>query len=192
MDIQAHKKILITGGVRSGKSRYAMNLALSYPAPRIFVATAEALDEGMRERIAKHQAERKGDFLTVEEPVHLAASFRRLEVQPAIVVVDCLTVWINNLLYHFSGKDEEVQKEIQDLIEEVQRLQFPMIFVTNEVGLGVMPENPLARRYMDQLGAVNQSFAALCDEVVMMISGIPQGVKGTRNDANMDQPVAKY
>lgn len=171
-------KILITGGVRSGKSRYAVDLALSYPAPRIFLATAEAFDHGMQERIAKHQEERKGNFLTVEEPVHLAAKIQGLEVRPAVIVVDCLTVWINNLLYHFAENEKEIRKEIQDLIQAIEQSPFPIIFVTNEVGLGLIPDNALSRRYIDELGNLNQSLASRCEEVIFMVSGIPMPVKG--------------
>jgi len=171
-------KILITGGVRSGKSSHAVNLALSYSAPRIFLATAEAFDQGMQERIAKHQEERNGNFLMIEEPVCLAAKIQSLEVQPSVMVVDCLTVWINNLLYHFKENKNEIQKEIQDLIQAVEQNPFPIIFVTNEVGLGLIPDNALSRRYIDELGNLNQGLARLCDEVIFMVSGIPTQIKG--------------
>ncbi len=171
-------KILITGGVRSGKSRYAVNLALGYPAPRVFLATAEAFDQGMKERIAKHQEERRENFLTVEEPVNLATKIRNLEVQPTVMVVDCLTVWVNNLLYHFSEKEKEIRKAVRDLIQAVEQNPFPVIFVTNEVGLGLIPDNTLSRRYIDELGNLNQSLARLCDEVIFMVSGIPAQIKG--------------
>ena len=172
------KKILITGGVRSGKSRYAVDLALNYQAPRIFIATAEAFDAGMKDRIAKHQDERKGNFLTIEEPVRLAEKIQGIEVRPAVMIVDCLTVWVNNLLYHFAENEKGIHGEIQSLIQATEQSPFPILFVTNEVGLGLVPDNALGRRYIDELGNLNQSLARLCDEVVFMVSGIPTPIKG--------------
>lgn len=185
-------KILITGGVRSGKSRYAVNRALNYAVPRVYLATAETFDDGMRERIAKHQAERKSDFLTVEEPLDLAGRIENLEFQPAVVLIDCLTVWVNNLIYHFGEKDLRIQKAIQDLMQQIEGSKLPVILVTNEIGLGVMPENALARHYIDQLGTLNQSMASICDEVILIVAWIPQRLKGVGSRAYVDQPVTKY
>jgi len=156
------------------------------------LATAETFDDGMRERIAKHQVERKSDFLTVEEPLDLAGRIENLEFQPAVVLIDCLTVWVNNLIYHFGEKDLRIQKAIQDLMQQIEGSKLPVILVTNEIGLGVMPENALAHHYIDQLGTLNQSMASICDEVILMITGIPQQLKGVGSRAYVDQPVTKY
>ncbi len=172
--------ILLTGGIRSGKSRYALELAkgLCPSGGRAFIATAEALDGEMKARISRHQEERGADFTTFEEPLRLAEKLRDAQKEHAAVVVDCLTLWVNNLLYYFAKTPEKMQVEIADLLLESSRKKTPVIFVTNEVGLGLVPDNPLGRRFVDELGGLNAKLAAICDQVVMMVAGIPNYVKG--------------
>ena len=164
---------LITGGVRSGKSRHALELAQKIPSSgeRIFIATAEALDEEMKRRIERHKAERAGTFRTVEEPVFLSRTLENIPLDVGVVVIDCMTLWISNLLCREGTYRHD--DEVRNFLTQLRERRFPLILVTNEVGLGIMPENSLARRFMDELGSLNQRLAALADEVVFMVSGLP-------------------
>lgn len=175
-------KILVTGGIRSGKSRYALETARKSMAPglKCFVATAEPLDEEMQARIAKHQIERLGEFATVEEPVYLSKAIDIAAKNSGVVVVDCLTLWVNNLLYHFQDQPERIKHEMRLFLNSVSSAKQEMIFVSNEVGLGLVSENPLSRRYVDELGRLNQELAKLCHEVVFMVAGMPMQVKGEK------------
>jgi len=159
-------RTLITGGVKSGKSSYALVLARAFPAPRRFLATAQALDEEMREKIARHQAERGEDFVTVEEPLDI---HERLAER---MVLDCVPLWLNNMLYY--GREAEVDRVVAEL---VRHLPADIVIVTNEVGLGFVPADPLSRRYGNSLGRVNAALAAACDRVVLMVAGLPLDVK---------------
>lgn len=177
---------LITGGVRSGKSRYAVELAMRRAEKRIFIATAEALDDEMKLRIANHRRERGNAFQTAEAPVFLAEAVMTAADQAPLMVVDCLTVWVSNLLHHFQGKDEAIAVELRSFIQTVASGVLDMILVTNEVGLGIMPENFLARQFSDLLGQLNQEMARHSDEVILMVSGIPQVIKGQMHHARLD------
>jgi adenosylcobinamide kinase / adenosylcobinamide-phosphate guanylyltransferase len=159
-------RTLVTGGIKSGKSSYALALASSFPAPRRFLATAEPFDEEMRARIARHKAERPSGYETVEEPIaiHEALAER--------MILDCLTVWLNNMFYR--EKESEIEPSLSSFIE---RLPKDIVIVTNEVGLGFVPESALARRYGEALGRVNARVAAACDRVVLMVAGIPLDIK---------------
>ena len=167
---------LLTGGARSGKSAHSLVLAQPY-ARRAFVATAEAFDEEMRVRIERHQEERAGEYLTVEAPVHLAEAIIGLAGQVDVAIVDCLTVWQANLMYH-RGAEAESYEEVESLLQLLASPPFDLILVTNEVGLGIVPENALARRYRDLLGRLNQQVAARADTVIFMVSGLPMVIKG--------------
>ena len=170
------KKILITGGCRSGKSRHALVLARDIPGDKLYVATAEALDSEMAERIAKHQQERQADWETHEEPTEVIKVFKQLENRTGILILDCLTLWISNLL----GKNfdhDSILMEAGRLMDQSERMQCQVVFVTNEVGAGIVPENKLARDFRDLMGGVNQLIAQRCDEVIHMVSGIPVTIK---------------
>lgn len=171
---------LITGGVRSGKSRVALELArqTDISGPKCFLATAEPLDQEMKARIAKHQEERANDFLTIEEPLYLANAMETAQKESSLLLVDCLTLWVNNLLYHFAAEPDVIQHEIRSFLEAVSLRKSEMIVVTNEIGLGLIPHDPLSRRYLDELGNLNQSLARLSDEVIFMVSGVPAWIKG--------------
>lgn len=172
--------ILITGGCRSGKSEYARRRAEAYPAPRIFLATAPPCDAEMKERIAKHRRHRDPSFWTetIEEEYDLVGVLRRLPPR-ATILVDCLTLWINNLLYQASSspssllEEEEIQQRAEDLALAARRHVGTVLFVTNEVGMGIVPEDGLTRRYRDLVGRCNQILANEADEVVFLVSGIP-------------------
>jgi adenosylcobinamide kinase/adenosylcobinamide-phosphate guanylyltransferase len=165
---------LVLGGARSGKSRHAEDLAGSHRGERIYVATAEAGDEEMRVRIARHRERRGIGWRTIEEPVRLADVLKRECAASCFVLVDCLTLWISNLML----QAEKVQPAIGQLCELVPRLEGTLVVVSNEVGLGVVPDNELARRYRDEVGFANQQLAAVCDQVVFMVAGLPLKLKG--------------
>jgi adenosylcobinamide kinase / adenosylcobinamide-phosphate guanylyltransferase len=163
--------ILVGGGARSGKSRWALERARKRGTRLVYVATAEALDEEMAARIANHRAERGSAFQTVEEPLDLAGAIRHAECDA--LVVDCLTLWLSNLmqpLHNCRGSEG-------DVIEAAKRSTAEVIFVTNEVGCGIVPDNALAREFRDRAGVMNRQFADAADEVYWMIFGQPLRIK---------------
>jgi adenosylcobinamide kinase/adenosylcobinamide-phosphate guanylyltransferase len=168
---------LITGGARSGKSAHALRLAQQAPGTRrFFVATAEALDDEMRERIAHHRASRSADFVTIEEPTAIGAALLELASRADVVVVDCLTLWISNLLMA-QRSDEEILAGARGLAGAMAVAPFASIVVTDEVGAGIVPENAMARRFRDLLGWANQAVAQTAERVVLMVAGYPVRVK---------------
>jgi adenosylcobinamide kinase/adenosylcobinamide-phosphate guanylyltransferase len=168
---------LVTGGVRSGKSAHALSLALGRQGKRAFIATAEPLDGEMRERIESHRRERGDAFLTVEEPLDPARSLRALPADVAVALLDCLTVWLGNLMHRGDGIDD-AHPQVASLMELLKDPPFDLVIVTNEVGMGIVPHNDMARRFRDLAGRVNREVAALADEVILMVCGIPVTVKG--------------
>ncbi|HKI04732.1 MAG TPA: bifunctional adenosylcobinamide kinase/adenosylcobinamide-phosphate guanylyltransferase [Thermoanaerobaculia bacterium] len=161
----------ITGGARSGKSRYGLDLAGRYARPA-FVATAEAFDEELRERIRRHREEREARYFTIEEPLDLAAALRRLPPETEIAIVDCLTVWLGNLLHH--GQTENVDSFLAVLADP----PCPLVLISNEVGMGGIAMSPLGREFADRLGRLNQQVAARADRAVLIVSGLPLFLKG--------------
>lgn len=167
---------LITGGCRSGKSAYAIAIASASPASRkFFIATAEALDDEMRARIAHHRQFRPVEFQTIEEPQKLGAAIGSLHGCADVVVVDCLTLWISNLLREYS--DDTILAEAEALARAFLRAPFSTIVVTDEVGWGVVPDNAVARRFRDLLGWTNQKIARVADDVLLMAAGYPLRLK---------------
>ncbi|MEL6244027.1 MAG: bifunctional adenosylcobinamide kinase/adenosylcobinamide-phosphate guanylyltransferase [Pseudomonadota bacterium] len=165
---------LILGGARSGKSRRALALAESIGSTRVFIATAEAWDDEMEERIARHQDERGFGWSTREVPLDLAGELSRLEAQTDVCVVDCLTLWLSNLMHHGHDVDRETEK----LCEVVSAIRIPIILVSNEVGLGIVPETRLGRAFRDAQGRLNQALARVCDRVELIAAGLPLTLKG--------------
>ena len=171
----------ITGGARSGKSRFALTLAAG-SEHRVFIATAEPLDGEMEERIRRHREERGDRYLTVEEPADLAGALAHLPASTEVAVVECLTTWLGNLIYRHG--DESFSGELEDLAEVsafLATLAAPpcsLVLVSNEVGMGIVAENPLARRFTDLAGRLNQQIAAQAQRVVLMVSGLPLVLKG--------------
>ncbi len=168
---------LVTGGGRSGKSRYALHLAGHYTGKRVFIATAEPIDDEIRARIEKHREERGEAFQTIEEPLDLAGALRALSDDVEIAVVDCLTLWLGNLMHHH-GAETEDHPEVSELLQILDAPPCDLIFVTNEVGMGVVPENAMARRFRDVAGRLNQEMAGRAGQVVLMVSGLAVPLKG--------------
>lgn len=173
------KMTLIVGGARSGKSAHAIALAReagNFPERAFFIATAEPLDDEMRARIAAHRAARPAGFQTVEEPLRLAGVVQELEARADIVVLDCLTLWISNLL-GIDMRDEEILAAAEALAQSLRRASFASVIVSSEAGSGIVPEHPLARRFRDLLGWTNQKVAASANAVLLMVAGYPIRVK---------------
>jgi adenosylcobinamide kinase/adenosylcobinamide-phosphate guanylyltransferase len=166
------KLTLVLGGARSGKSRYAESLITSLPPPWAYVATAEALDAEMAERIAIHRARRGGNWQTIEAPRDLATALAAGETVP--VLVDCLTLWLSNVLL----ADADIEAETARLEAALAAAEMPVVLVANEVGSGIVPDHPLGRRFRDLQGLLNQRIAARADRVILMVAGLPLAVKG--------------
>jgi len=173
------KVTLVTGGGRSGKSRRALELALPRKS-KAFIATAEAIDDEMRARIEKHREDRGDEFRTVEEPYDLAKALKSLPGETEVAVIDCLTVWLGNLVSRHQG-EAGAFPEVPAFVEALRDPPCDLIVVTNEVGMGIVPANEIARRFRDLAGTVNQAIASLADEVVLMVSGVPVLIKQARN-----------
>jgi adenosylcobinamide kinase / adenosylcobinamide-phosphate guanylyltransferase len=167
--------LLIVGGARSGKSRFAVE-RLSPDARIVFVATAEARDEEMAKRIARHRAERPAHWSTVEEPFEVVSQLRRLDGACDGILVDCLTLWVSNLLLR-GDRDDAILEHAEALAGLIGRRRSGVTLVSNEVGEGVHPETAMGVRFRDLLGSVNQRVAAACDTVVLMVAGVPLTVK---------------
>lgn len=167
------KTTLVLGGARSGKSTFAEQIVRDSGLPAIYVATAAAGDNEMRERIAHHRARRGDTWRTVEEPLDLAGVFTR-EARPGrILLVDCLTLWLSNLMH--AGID--VAAAAQGFCEKLQHPPCPIVLVSNEVGLGLVPETSLGRQFRDEQGRLNQRVAACVDEVAFIAAGLPLWIK---------------
>ncbi len=169
------KVTLITGGGRSGKSRLALERGDDY-ARKGFVATAVPFDDEMQQRIAKHREDRDPAYITIEAPIELAAGIRSLEGDADVAVVDCLTVWLGNLM-HRHGDAESRPPEVDALLELLRDPPLDLILVTNEVGSGIIPPNRASRVFRDLAGFVNQEVAAIADEVLLAVCGLPVVLK---------------
>lgn len=198
-------KLLVLGGVRSGKSRYAESLGRAATGPVTLIATGTAGDADMAARIAAHRAHRPVEWRVIEEPIHLSQALRAAtepsgaasvplrsgesaqsaESMPAtrsasstgpVIIVDCLTLWLTNLLGQ--SDDELLQTEIEAVLHMLPSVAGTVVFVSNEVGFGIMPVNALARRFADHAGVLHQRLAVLADRVVLMVAGLPVTIKG--------------
>jgi len=168
---------LILGGARSGKSRYGLGLAARCPAPRLFVATCEPRDAEMEARIEAHQQERGSDWATREVPLELAAALGDAQDRYGVILVDCLTMWVSNLLLQEDAPPGSIQTAGERLVEALTKTAAPTILISNEVGLGIVPDNPLAREFRDQVGWLHQRLAKVADLVVLVVAGVPMLIK---------------
>jgi adenosylcobinamide kinase / adenosylcobinamide-phosphate guanylyltransferase len=177
--------ILITGGCRSGKSILAQQIAEKITESKVYIATAPALDEEMALRIARHQAARQASgWQTVEETLDIAGVIHKMKKNQTLLV-DCLTLWINNLMYEAEKRGTEISED--DIVEKCRNIVAAchvhtgtIVFVTNEVGMGIVPDNPAARRFRDLAGRCNQFMAAAAEVVIFMASGLPLYLKGKK------------
>ena len=173
--------LLVIGGCRSGKSREAMRLAAASGARRVFVATCVPRDAEMIARVERHQAERDDSWQTIEEPLDLAGVLGREDAADRVVLIDCLTLWTSNLMAA-GMNDGAIAERVGELARQLSALRGRAILVTNEVGGGIVPENPVARRFRDLAGLVNQRIAAACDQVVWMVAGIAVAIKEVKRN----------
>jgi adenosylcobinamide kinase/adenosylcobinamide-phosphate guanylyltransferase len=163
---------LVLGGARSGKSRYAESLVTALPPPWIYVATGQGLDAEMAARIGAHRARRGAGWTTVEAPRELAGALAAHAQAP--ILVDCLTLWLSNLMM----AEAPIEAEFDRLAQALHKATAPVVMVANEVGSGIVPDNALARRFRDLQGGLNQRIAAQADSVVLLVAGLPLVVKG--------------
>ena len=170
------RSVLVIGGARSGKSAYAQRLAEAHALERLYLATAAAGDAEMAARIARHQADRGAGWTVLEEPLELAKALA-LQARPGrVVLVDCLTLWLSNLL--MAGRD--LVSEIAGLTRTIEGLKGPAILVSNEVGMGIVPEHKLGREFRDWQGRANQEAARACDAAILVAAGLPVQLKPAR------------
>ena len=167
------RSLLVLGGARSGKSAYAQSRAEAYGSERLYLATAAAGDEEMAARIARHQADRGQGWTTLEEPLHIAAALLAHAQPSRVVVVDCLTLWLSNLM--LAGRDPG--PALTALADAMAKLAGPVIFVSNEVGMGLVPDNKLGREFRDWQGRANREIGAACDAVIFVAAGLPLQLK---------------
>lgn len=176
---------LVTGGARSGKSAFAERYAAHLAEEGVYIATSEALDEEMQERIGKHRKRRELQtairWMTVEKPLRLASELRRWREDPEVqagrrvILIDCLTLWLSNMMMTMTP--DRIEEGIGELVRELERFGGHAILVTNEVGDGIVPAAPLGRKYRDLAGWMNQRVAAVCDQVFLVTAGIPVELK---------------
>ena len=185
--------ILITGGARSGKSTFALKNASSVPGKKAYIATAEALDEEMAERIELHKKQRGKEWDTYEEPVRIADLIREAGDRYCGIVLDCLTLWLSNIMIRTQDREHGIQAtetEIKKFLDALNRFRdssvrspvgtCSLFLVSNEVGMGIVPENEMARKFRDLAGILNRTIAETADEVYMVVAGIPLKIKGER------------
>lgn len=179
--------VLVTGGSRSGKSHYAILRAQEQTGPRVFVATCLHIDPEMNERIQRHQEERsRSDWLTIEEPLEIAAALNQTR-RANVRIVDCLTLWVNNIMYAAEQSqapvtEDAVQHKCLELLEVCSNLKGMVLLVTNEIGLGIVPENHSSRLFRDLVGRCNQTLAQQADEVTLMVSSLPLHLKRGKSE----------
>jgi adenosylcobinamide kinase / adenosylcobinamide-phosphate guanylyltransferase len=172
------KKIFVLGGCRSGKSSYALETAQKFSGnKKVFIATCVPRDDEMKLRVARHQQERSRHWHTVEAPLHLPQAIVEAGGKASVLLVDCLTLWINNLLME-NYDSEHILDQVQSLTRAVSSATLPVVLVSNEVGSGIVPDNKLARLYRDLVGSTNQGVAACADQVIWTVAGIPVIIKG--------------
>lgn len=166
--------VLVLGGARSGKSRHAQARCEAVPGQLAYIATAQAFDAEMADRIGRHRADRGARWRTVEAPMDLPGAIASAEKEADAILVDCLTLWLSNLML----ADMDIAGRSEALVDAVRNCAVPIALVANEVGLSIVPDNALARRFRDEAGWLNQQVAAACDTVVLVAAGLPLLLKG--------------
>ena len=172
--ILSGRTALVLGGARSGKSAFSERLAQTTGLERHYIATGRAYDDEMRERITRHQDDRGPSWVTHEEPVELVRTLRAIDAPGRVILVDCLTLWVTNLMM----ADEDIAARSAALAEQLASFEAKIILVSNEVGLGIVPENKMAREFRDHAGRLHQQIAAVVDEVFFVAAGLPLRMKG--------------
>lgn len=172
--ILSGKTALVLGGARSGKSSFSERLAQATGLERHYVATGRAYDDEMRERITRHQDDRGPSWVTHEEPVELTRTLGAIDAPGRVVLVDCLTLWVTNLMM----QGEDIPARSAELAAQLSTFEGKIILVSNEVGLGIVPENKMAREFRDHAGRLHQQVAAAVDEVFFVAAGLPLRMKG--------------
>ena len=169
---------LILGGARSGKSRLAEQTAKESGLSVVYIATAQALDEEMQQRIQHHQQQRQSHWQLCEEPIFLADQLLQLDHENQLILVDCLTLWLTNLL--LAGDAALQQQQTEKLLKVLPQLKSDIILVSNETGLGVVPMGEISRRFVDEAGRLHQALGQLADKVVFCVAGFPMILKGEK------------
>ena len=163
---------LVLGGARSGKSRYAEKLAADHNLPVTYVATAQIYDQEMQARVDQHQLDRPSHWTTVEVPIDLGYAVRQFRQPGHVLLVDCLTLWMMNVL-----DEDQLTGSVNNLLQALEETQGPIAMVSNEITMGVVPMGELSRRFVDELGRLHQSIASQADQVTLMVAGLPMPVK---------------
>lgn len=174
--MKKHTITLVTGGSRSGKTACALDLALKHKS-RVYLATAEAFDDEMADRIRRHQEERADRFQTLEEPLDLAGALRKIPEGTDVVLIDCLTVWLGNLM-HKNGQQPDPYEEVHAFLKTLETPPCNLVIVTNELGSGIIPHDAMTRCYRDHAGWLNQDVAKRADNVLLVACGLPLALKG--------------
>ncbi|MGB9730414.1 bifunctional adenosylcobinamide kinase/adenosylcobinamide-phosphate guanylyltransferase [Calditerrivibrio nitroreducens] len=166
----------ITGGIKSGKTKFGLKIGQKYQK-KVYIATAEPFDEEMKKKIDLHRAERSGCWETIEDPINLDDAVKR-SIEFDFVMIDCITVWLNNLLYH----QKDLNEYIDRFIISLKDMKNDVVIISNEIGMGVIPLEKTTREYLNLLGITNQNIADISDKVVFMVSGYPLFLKGELNN----------
>ena len=169
---------LILGGARSGKSRLAEQTAILSTLPVTYIATAQAWDDEMQERITHHQAQRPATWNLVEEPLYLADCLKQIDQPEQLILVDCLTLWMSNVLMHDNAQLQ--QDECKKLLDILPHLQSDILLVSNETGLGIVPMGQLSRKFVDESGRLHQQLGQISDKVIFCVAGFPMILKGDK------------
>jgi adenosylcobinamide kinase/adenosylcobinamide-phosphate guanylyltransferase len=172
--VTAVRSTLVLGGAASGKSAYAEDLIRQSGRRPVYIATAQAFDDEMKTKIADHRARRGADWTTIEEPLALSDALGDADAADAVILVDCLTLWLSNLM----AAESDIWAAIDSLIAALGRVQGEVVLVANEVGLGIVPDNAMAREFRNRHGVLNQAVAAAADRVVFVAAGLPMVLKG--------------
>jgi adenosylcobinamide kinase / adenosylcobinamide-phosphate guanylyltransferase len=173
-----NRQTLILGGVRSGKSRLAERMAIESQLPVTYIATATAQDEEMRQRITAHQARRPEEWHVIEAPIKLASALSNQAITGHCILIDCLTLWLTNLL--LADDSPIFERELEAFITLLPTLSSRIIMVSNETNMGIIPMDTLSRRYCDEAGQLHQELAQQCDQVILTIAGLPSVLKGNK------------